>query len=146
MSNNENPLFIRVPGREQQRAQEIEAWYKASLIRRITGSRTYQVARMAGFATFVYLTASSPARAAPGGPVGDFEEIGTKIWEVICKFIHSPIVAVIVAIAILALLVMMALNEDKGMLSTLLKIVIAAMAIIGLPSIIGLLGLKVDGC
>lgn len=89
-----------------------------------------------------HATAVSPANPGPT----DFGSIASSIWSVICKFIKSPIVGVIVAVAILALLVMMAVNEDKGMLSTILKILIAAGCIIGLPSIIGMFGFQVSGC
>lgn len=96
-----------------------------------------------GFALALYGMMISRANAAAPG---DFKTIGDNIWGVICKFIASPVVGVIVAISILALLVMMALNEDKGMLSTILKIIVAAACIIGLPSIMGMLGFDLINC
>lgn len=84
------------------------------------------------------------ANAAPSGPAG-FESLGKSIWEVVCKFINSPIVAVVIGISILCLLMVMSMNEDNGILSRVIKVVIAGMSIVFLPSIMAMLGFDV-GC
>lgn len=87
------------------------------------------------------------AQAATLMQPADFNSLGNSIWSVVCKFIQSPIVAVVIGISILALLMVMAMNEDNGMLSKVIKVVIAGMAIVFLPSIMILLGFKnLTGC
>jgi hypothetical protein len=99
---------------------------------------------LVGSALTALLMPIGAAQAATGAP-GSFEELGAKMWEVVCKFIASPLVAVVVGISILALLFVMAMNEDNGMLSKVVKVLLAAMCIVFLPSLMALLGFDV-GC
>lgn len=85
---------------------------------------------------------AAQAASAPGS----FKELGDSMWRVICEFIASPVVAVVVGISILALFMVMAMNEDNGMLSKVIKVVIAAMCILFLPSLMVLLGFKGITC
>lgn len=74
---------------------------------------------------------------------GSFAELGGKLWDVVCQFIKSPMVAVVIGISIVALLMVMAMDEDNGMLSRIIKVVIAGMAIVFLPALMALLGFDV---
>lgn len=99
---------------------------------------------LVGSALTALLMPIGAAQAASRAP-GSFEALGKELWAVVCKFIASPIVAVVVGISILALFMVMAMNEDNGMLSKIVKVVIAAMCILFLPAIMALLGFDV-GC
>lgn len=72
--------------------------------------------------------------------------IGGGMLRAICAFIKSPIITAIAAFSILGLLVVMSLNEDKGIMSKFLKVLIAVFAIIGLASVMALLGLPGFNC
>lgn len=98
-----------------------------------------------GSALLALLMPVGAAQAATRAPAS-FAELGSSIWTVVCQFIKSPIVAVVIGISILALLMVMAMNEDNGMLSKVIKVVIAGMAIVFLPSIMALLGFSNIGC
>lgn len=72
----------------------------------------------------------------------DFGGMGATMWGAVCKFTRSPVVTVIVGIAVLALLVAMAANEDNKMLSSVIKVVVGGIAILYLPAILGILGFQ----
>lgn len=68
------------------------------------------------------------------------DSVGQRMMGAVCGFIASPIVTVIVAVALVALLIMATVNEDNGMISKILKVLIAGLAIVGLASVMQLLG------
>lgn len=88
--------------------------------------------------------AQAAERVAPGGGL-DFGGLGTKLGQFLCDFIHSPVIAVVVGISILALLLLMTMNEDNGMLSKALKVLIGGMTILFIPPLLGMLGFDL-GC
>lgn len=90
------------------------------------------------------LAVMTPGRAA--AQAQDFGGLGTGLWRLICSFIKSPIVAVIVGVGILAAFVVAALNEDNGTLSKILKVVIFGMAILFIPMLLNMLGFDVANC
>lgn len=74
-----------------------------------------------------------------------FGELGTKLGKFLCDFITSPIIGVAVGVSILALLLLMTMNEDNGLLSKALKVLIGGMAILFIPSLLSMLGFDI-GC
>lgn len=84
--------------------------------------------------------------AGPAAAAGPFDEIGSKLGNVLCDFAHSPIVIVIAGAAFVGLFILMLTNEDKGILSTMLKIVVAALAIYNIAAIITWLGIGNIAC
>lgn len=92
-------------------------------------------------AAILVMTLPGQAAAAYGGGTSaGFGELGANLLRVICNFTSSPIVTVIVAVGLVACFVVAALNEDKGTLSTVLKVVGFGLAIVMLPRIMTLIG------
>lgn len=77
---------------------------------------------------------------------GPFDVVGDRLKKVVCEFVKSPLVLVIVAAALIGLLVLMAVNEDKGLISTALKILVGGLMIYFLGSFIVVLGIGDLGC
>lgn len=86
------------------------------------------------------------SHAASRGPGGDFSQIGSTLGGLFCSFIKSPIIAVILGVAILGLLIMAALNEDNGMLSKFLKTVVAGVIILFIPAFLNMIGFEFSAC
>jgi len=84
--------------------------------------------------------------AIPPSAYAQWDELGGGMSEAFCDFIDSPIVTVIIAIGIISLLFLMALNEDNGIVSKLIKVLVAGMAIVFLGSLLSVLGLPTPGC
>lgn len=98
-------------------------------------------------AAIVMMTAPGMARAAYGAGGGaGFSGLGTGLLNMLCQFTNSPIVTVIVAVGLVACFVVAALNEDKGTLSTILKVVGFGLAIVMLPRIMSMIGFSWGSC
>lgn len=110
---------------------------KAPLWNRFWHARSVQAA--AGAVAVLSTLVPGTARAQ-----GGLDGIGGNMIKAVCEFIKSPIVTVCIGIAILALFLVMAMNEDNKMLSTILKIVIAGAAIAGLPGVLSILGFEMN--
>lgn len=94
---------------------------------------------MVGTALAAVATASQAQIA--GGP------IGSGMGNGICRFIQSPIIAIVAAIAILAVAFMLILNEGKGLGGWVVRIVIGIAIIMSIGTVIGWLGLTQSiGC
>lgn len=92
-------------------------------------------------AAIVMMTAPGMARATYGAGGGaGFSGLGEGLLRLLCSFTQSPIVTVIVAVGLVVCFVVAALNEDKGTLSTILKVVGFGLAIVMLPRIMAMIG------
>lgn len=98
-------------------------------------------------AGLIVMLAGNKAEAATrsAAPAMNFGELGTKLAGFLCSFITSPIVGVVVGVSILALLLLMTMNEDNGLLSKALKVLVGGMAILFIPSLLSMLGFDI-GC
>lgn len=98
-------------------------------------------------AAIVTMTAPGTASAAYGSGGGaGFSQLGQGLLNIVCNFTKSPIVTVIVAVALIACFVVASLNEDKGTLSTILKTVGFGLAIVMLPRLMSLIGFSWGSC
>lgn len=107
-------------------------------------SRGFNLALWA--AAIIMMTAPGMASASYGGGGGGFAGLGQGLLNVLCQFTKSPIVTVIVAVSLVACFVVAALNEDKGTLSTILKVVGFGLAIVMLPRLMTMIGFSWGSC
>lgn len=68
------------------------------------------------------------------------DAVGSRMMQAVCGFIASPIVTVVVAVSLVGLLILATTNEDNGMISKILKVLVAGLCIVGLASVMSLLG------
>lgn len=94
----------------------------------------------------VLMTASGAASANYGGGGGQgFSAMGQNLINLVCDFIQSPIVTVVLAVALVASFVIAAMNEDKGTLSKVLKTLMYGFGIVLLPGLLSQMGFNF-GC
>jgi O-antigen ligase len=77
---------------------------------------------------------------------GGFNEVGQRGWQAICQFLRSPIVTVIAAAVVVALLIAVMANEENKVIGRILQILIGVALLLAIPGVLGLLGLPVPGC
>lgn len=75
-----------------------------------------------------------------------FDALGGRLVGVLCNFIGSKLVTFVAGAAVLALLIMITLNEDNRALGTFLKIGLGVAGVIFLPNLLGLMGLVDMNC
>jgi len=79
----------------------------------------------------------------PGSALAQFtnwNDMGGSIWDQICGFIDSPIVAGVLAISLIVALLAFTANEGNRLISTVLGVIIGAATIMFIPSLIIQLG------
>lgn len=73
---------------------------------------------------------------------GSLDALGGGLWDAVCEFTKSPIVAVVAAVALITLVVLFMLDEARGFMSTLLKIAIGVAVILNIGTVLQLIGLQ----
>lgn len=79
----------------------------------------------------------------------DLSSMGSSLGSGLCEFIDGPIPTIIVGVGLLGCVILLAANEDKGTVTTVLKIVIGGMCILYLANLLGMVGFNTDaltGC
>ena len=92
------------------------------------------------FAIVLLVLGFAGAAAAQAG--GSLDALGGGMWDAVCEFTRSKIVAGIAAVALITLIVLWMLDEARGFISTLLKIGIGIAIILNIATILQLLGLQ----
>jgi len=83
---------------------------------------------------------SSPVMAQTVGNVGFFGDIGNKAKAFFCAFLDSPIVPVVLGIALAIVLLMMVFGDENSGSSKTLKGILIGVCVMFIPKIIDLLG------
>lgn len=103
-------------------------------------SRALNLSLWAAAAIWMMVPGSASAQSYGAGGGGGFAALGSDLLRLVCGFTQSPMVTVIVAVGLIACFVVAALNEDRGTLSTVLKVVGFGLAIVLLPRILNMIG------
>lgn len=103
-------------------------------------SRNVNLAMWAAAIVWMMVPGRASAQNYGGGGGTGFAGLGGDLLDIVCSFTQSPIVTVIVAMGLIACFVVAALNEDKGTLSTVLKVVGFGLALVMLPRLMNAVG------
>jgi len=93
-------------------------------------------------AALVMMTAPGEAAAQSygGGGGSGFGKLGGDLLKLICSFTQSPLVTVIAAVGLVVCFIVAGLNEDKGTVSKILKVIGFCLGIVMLPGIMSQIG------
>lgn len=123
----------------------------ATFVPAVAGSQRYRmfgapgtvwIATLAMIVLVVLFTGAAHA-AAPGG---SFQQLGGNLGQIVCDFVKSPVILVIVVVSLIATLIALTLNEDNKFLTSVLKAMIAGLAIWSIGSIVTVLNIGDIGC
>ncbi|HEU0197438.1 MAG TPA: hypothetical protein VFQ88_09530 [Nevskiaceae bacterium] len=101
------------------------------------------VARARRYAPLVYVGTALAAFSTSA--LAQDAELGGTLLEKTCAAITSPLMLFVFVIAILGCVVLLVLNEGKGLGSRVVQIALGAAIVLGIGTIVGILGLNGDG-
>jgi hypothetical protein len=96
-------------------------------------------ARYIAWPALIFMMMGRNAHAA-----GDLEDMGGDLGSGLCEFIDGPIPTIIVGVGLLGCVMALATNEDKGLVTTVLKIAVGGICILYLANLLGMVGFNVD--
>lgn len=72
-----------------------------------------------------------------------FEDMGGDLIAIFCDFLNSPVVTLVLAVALVVLLLMGASGEDNGLMTKIIRLLILGVGILFIPSLLSLMGFPI---